>query len=60
MSSERRSVALFSRELPVSILHLVRSAAGSYNYLCSLGGTAVFTHRPVGVVLLPIPHEKKD
>lgn len=30
--------------------------AGSYTYLCSLGGHVVFTHAPVGGVLHVLPH----
>lgn len=29
----------------------LRRAAGSYRYLCALGGHTVFTHHPIGVVL---------
>lgn len=29
----------------------LRHRAGSYRYLCSLGGRVMFTHVPVGIVL---------
>jgi hypothetical protein len=32
--------------------------AGSYNYLCSVGGLDVFTHRPLGAVLHTIAHAR--
>jgi hypothetical protein len=34
----------------------LRRDAGSYRYLCSLGGHAMFTHKPIGVVLHAIPY----
>jgi len=37
----------------------VAHAAGSYNYLCLIGGMPCFTHTPVGAVLRTIPHVKK-
>lgn len=30
--------------------------AGSYNYVCCLGGAPVFTHNPIGRVLRQIGH----
>lgn len=41
---------LIHREL-AAIESQVARCAGSYTYLCSLGGSPVFTHRPVGQVL---------
>ena len=32
------------------------AAAGSYNFLCLVGGSPTFTHRPVGPVLQQIVH----
>lgn len=33
------------------IERLYRQSAGSYRYLCSLGGSPVYTHQPIGLVL---------
>ena len=34
----------------------VCQCAGSYNYMCLVGGSPCFTHQPVGPVLRTIPH----
>jgi hypothetical protein len=34
----------------------VRDRAGSYNYLCNVGGVTMFTHRPMGAIIHSIPH----
>lgn len=33
----------------------LRHQAGSYNYLCRVGGNLIFSHRPIGTVLHVIP-----
>ena len=39
-----------------SIERRIATQAGSYNYLCCVGGGPCFTHRPVGAVLRTITH----
>ncbi len=39
-----------------SIEKQIRHHAGSYNFLCNVGGVTMFTHRPIGAVLHSIPH----
>lgn len=53
---ERQEIREFVHQELAGIEAEVRQHAGSYNYLCSLGGLTVFTHAPVGSVIHVIPH----
>lgn len=53
---EREEIHHFVHQELAGIEQDVRDHAGSYNYLCSVGGLTMFTHRPVGAVLRAIPH----
>lgn len=46
---------LVHREL-ATIEQDVRDRAGSYNYLCNIGGVTMFTHHPMGAIIHSIPH----
>lgn len=39
----------------IEVERMITHNAGSYPYLCLLGGSPVFTHQPVGGVLRYIP-----
>ena len=39
------------------IERLTRLSAGSYRYLCSLDGSAIYTHIPVGKILREFPRK---
>ena len=39
------------------IERLARLSAGSYRYLCSLDGNAIYTHHPVGKILREFPRK---
>jgi hypothetical protein len=53
---EREEIRNFVHQELADIEHKIRHQAGSYNYLCSVGGMTVFSHRPIGSVLHTIPH----
>lgn len=53
---EREEIRTFVHQEMAEMYAKVSYAAGSYNYLCSVGGLTVFAHQPVGAVLYAIPH----
>lgn len=53
---ERQEIQEFVHQELADIERDVCDRAGSYNYLCNVGGVTMFTHRPVGAVLRSIPH----
>lgn len=53
---EREEIRNFVHQELAGIEQDVSRRAGSYNYLCSIGGLTMFTHRPVGAVIHAIPH----
>lgn len=53
---EREEIRNFVHEELAEIEYRVRHNAGSYNYLCSVGGVTMFTHQPIGQVIHAIPH----
>lgn len=53
---ERQEIESFVHQELALIEQKVRDQAGSYNFLCSVGGLTMFTHRPVGAVLRSISH----
>lgn len=53
---ERDEIRQFIYEEMADIEHRIRNQAGSYNYLCNVGGLTMFTHRPVGAVIHAIAH----
>lgn len=55
-AGEREEIRQFVHQEMAGIEYQVRHQAGSYNYLCSVGGLTMFTHSPVGAVLHAIPH----
>lgn len=55
---EREEIRNFVHEEMAEMYAQVAHEAGSYNYLCCVGGLTVFTHRPMGAVLYAIPHFK--
>lgn len=54
--TEREEIRSFVHQEMAQIERQYRRDAGSYNYLCSVGGMTVFSHKPVGAVLHVIPH----
>lgn len=54
--AEREEIRTFVHQEIAGIEYDLRHNAGSYNYLCSVGGLTMFTHRPLGSVLHAIPH----
>lgn len=54
--TEREEIRLFIHEELSDIERQVRDYAGSYNFLCSVGGLTMFTHHPVGRVIHAVPH----
>jgi hypothetical protein len=53
---EYEEIRGFIHQEMASIEQQVRHQAGSYNYLCCVGGLTMFTHHPVGAVIHAIPH----
>lgn len=43
-----------------SIESRIAHQAGSYNYVCCVGGSPCFTHHPVGAVLRTIYHPEQE
>lgn len=54
--TEREEIRSFVHQELAGIESQVAHNAGSYNYLCSVGGLVMFTHRPLGAVIHAIPH----
>lgn len=54
--TEREEIRNFVHQEMAGIEYQLRHNAGSYNYLCSVGGLTLFTHRPVGAVIHAIEH----
>lgn len=53
---EREEIRHFIYSEMVRIEADIAHHAGSYNYLCLVGGSPCFTHHPTGAVLRAIPH----
>lgn len=54
--TEQEEIRQFIHAEMVRIESDIAHHAGSYNYLCLVGGSPCFTHRPTGAVLRAIPH----
>lgn len=54
--AEQEEIRNFVYQVLAGIEDQVRHDAGSYNYLCNIGGLTMFTHRPLGAVIHAIPH----
>lgn len=48
---EREEMRNFVHQEIADIEYRLRHQAGSYKYLCSVGGMTVFSHIPVGSIL---------
>lgn len=53
---EREEIRLCVHEELAEIEQRIRHDAGSYNFLCSVGGLTMFTHTPIGRVIHAVPH----
>lgn len=53
---EREEIRRCVHDELADIEQQVRDYAGSYNFLCSVGGLTMFTHQPVGRVIHAVPH----
>lgn len=56
---EQEEIRNFVHQELAGIEDQVRHDAGSYNYLCSVGGSTIFAHHPVGSVIHTISHEER-
>lgn len=51
MANEREEIRHFCPPGTFADEAKLRHSAGSYHYLCSIGGHVTFTHQPIGTVL---------